>query len=528
MKKVVAILLVLFLLTGVCACAGQTAPVEGTQPAPGQSAGSGDAEAAGPSSGTTEKTVITVALQSDISSLDPIQAADAYSANAYGCIYESLMREDAEGNIIPNLCESVEISDDNLVYTFHLPEGVLFHNGEELKAADVAFSLNRALGTAVDYLVGDIAGVEAVDDYTVNVTLKSPAGSFLSNLTTAQTGILNEKAVTDAGDSYQLSPVGTGALRFVSWTPGVSCILERYEGYRGAQCDFDELVFKTITEDTSRTIALESGEIDVAMAIPTTDLERVRENPNLKLVESTTRAFKFVGINSSKSPFNDVKVRQAVALAIDTEAITKAVKLGYAEVACSILSPNVIYADTTIPKNEYDVEKAKALLAEAGYPDGFSAVIWSDSRAEYTAVDTIVKEMLAQIGVQIEIKTLEWAAFLEACNNAEVDLYVVGWKCSTPDPDSQFFQTLHSSMLSTWNFSQVNDPYVDELLEKARASTDPAERAKLYSDLQWYFYEQKYWIPLWVDVDYIGTSARISSLTLDASGTHRWVETQVD
>ena len=519
MKKGIAVILAFVMLICVSACAGRESGAS-------QSLGAGSASVdTQPADG---KVSSTVGLSNNITALDPISASDIYSANVYGCIYETLMREEENGEVVPNLCESVDISEDGLTYTFHLPQGVKFHNGEELRASDVAFSLNRALGTTVDYLVSSISEATALDDYTVEVKLLSPTGSFLANLTTPQTGILNEKAVTEGGDEYQLHPVGTGALRFVSWTPGVSCVLEKNDEYHGEPAAFDELIFKTIVEDASRTIALESGDVDIALAIPATDVERVRGGDGLQLYEGPTRAVNFIGFNCAEEPFNDVRVREAIALAIDTEALTQAVKLGYAEVATSILNTNVAYADKTIPVNEFNLEKARELLAEAGYPDGFSTTIWSKNSTELTSVNTIIKEMLAQINVDVEINTLEWATFLDACSKGEVDMYAIAWKCATPDPDRQFYQTLHSSMIGTWNFSQIDDATVDELIETGRVSTDSSVRAEAYSELQQYMFEQKFWIPMWQDIDYIGMNSRIASIDVDPSGAHRWVNTQLN
>ena len=474
------------------------------------------------------KKTLTIALASEIGGLDPVISVDRYGGNVYLNIYETLMRVDEKGEIVPNLCTSFEQPDEK-TYVFHLPEGVKFHNGEELRASDVAFSLKRGIGTKMDYLVGSIDpdSFTTPDDYTVQFSLKSPSGAFLANLTTPQTGILSEKAVTEAGDQYGLHPIGSGPYKFVSWTKGVSAIVERFEGYHGTAPYYDELVFKTLPEDTTRTIELESHGVDVATAIAPVDIPRIEESDEFKLITSPTRGLKWLSFNTQKEPWNNEKVRQAIALALDTESITKAVKLGYAETATSMLSPNVMYFNPDIPVNEYNVEKAKALLAEAGYPDGLNTTLLVDERTEMQNAGTIIKEMLAQINVNVDIEVLEWAAFLNKLFDGDMNIFLQSWNCSTPDPDNQFYSTFHSSMAgSPGGHAHINDKKVDELLDTARESTVGSEREKLYKELQQYNYDVKYWVPLWYDVDYIGTTKEIGDLSLDSGGYHNWFLTQ--
>lgn len=474
------------------------------------------------------KKTLTIALASEIGGLDPVISVDRYGGNVYLNIYETLMKVNDKGEIVPNLCTSFEQPDEK-TYVFHLPEGVKFHNGEELKASDVAFSLKRGIGTKMDYLVGSIDpdSFSTPDDYTVTFSLKSPSGAFMANLTTPQTGILSEKAVTEAGDQYGLHPIGSGPYKFVSWTKGVSAILERFDEYHGTAPYYDELVFKTLPEDTTRTIELESRGVDVATAIAPVDIPRIEDSEEFNLITSPTRGLKWLSFNTQKEPWNNEKVRQAVALALDTESITRAVKLGYAETATSMLSPNVMYFNPDIPVNEYNVEKAKALLAEAGYPNGLNTTILVDERTEMQNAGTIIKEMLAQINVNADIEVLEWAAFLNKLFDGDMNIFLQSWNCSTPDPDNQFYSTFHSSMAgSPGGHAHINDKKVDEILDTARESTVGSEREKLYKELQQYNYDEKYWVPLWYDVDYIGTTKEIGDLSLDSGGYHNWFLTQ--
>jgi len=528
MRALLALLLVatlsMSLLAG-CASKESEAPAESTA-TQGTQAPAEKVEQPAEAVGSNEES-LAIALASNIGGLDPKTTVDRYSSNIYGCIYETLLTYDAENNIIANtIVESFDQTDD-ITYNFKLVPGIKFHNGEELKASDVKFSLERGIGTSMNYLVGDIDHVEVVGDYEFNIVLSASNGAFLAGLTTPQTGILNEKAVTELGDNYQLSPVGTGPYKFVSWEQGVSVTIERNEEYHAELPYYKTLVFYEISDNTTRANQLEIGEVNVA-SLAATDAPRFEGNSAYEMVNAETYGLIYVGMNYNSDKMADQKVRDAVAYALNTEAITNATYMGYAEVATAIINPNVTYsiADET-PVNTYDVEKAKALLAEAGYGEGelkLSLVI--DTRSDVTTVGTMVKEFLSQAGIDCEIHTGDKTTMSGSyyANGTDYDIFVGTWYCATPDANSQIVTTFHSSCNgATGGYCWMNRPEMDKLIEDARSSTDPAVRAELYKEIQETVQSEKWWIPVLYYIDCWSVTNGVDiTEALDPTGQHQW------
>lgn len=329
-------------LTALVGCKPAPDAQQGNTQEPAQSAGTEN-------TGVSDET-LKIALESNIAGLDPKTTVDRYSGNVYGCIYEPLLTYDENDNIVANsIVESFEQVDD-VTYNFKLVQGIKFHNGDEMKASDVKFSLERGIGTSMNYLVGEIDHVEVLGDYEFNIVIKTANGAFLAGLTAVQTGILSEKAVTEAGDNYQLSPIGSGPYKFVSWEQGVCVTLERNADYHGDAPYYKNLVFYEITDSTTRANQLEVGEVMVA-PLAATDVSRFENTPGYQVVKANTFGLIYIGMNYRSENVQDQKVRDAIAYAVDTAAITNATYLGNANVATAILSPNVTYsiADETAP-----------------------------------------------------------------------------------------------------------------------------------------------------------------------------------
>ena len=256
-----------------------------------------------------DKEVLRVAANAEASTLDPAQTTDASSQQIFNNIFETLVYEDAEHNIVGKLAESYEQVDD-VTYVFHLRQGVKFTNGEELKASDVVFTYTRgAESPKIASYFRDVASVTATGDYDVEIVLSKPSAPFLAGLTFASTGIVNEKAITEAGENTGVQPVGTGPYKLQSWDKGVKLVLERNEEYWGEKPVFRTVEVVAVPESTNRTIELESGNVDIALEIPTTDLNRVRDTEGLTLLEQPARATTLLGMNCSKAPLDDVRVR---------------------------------------------------------------------------------------------------------------------------------------------------------------------------------------------------------------------------
>ncbi len=252
--------------------------------------------------GAKDKELLRVAANAEASTLDPSQTTDASSQQIFNNIFETLVYEDDDHNIVGKLAESYEQVDDT-TYVFHLRQGVKFTNGEELKASDVVFTYTRdAESPKTASYFRDVESVTAEGDYDVQIKLSKPSAPFLAGLTFASTGIVNEKAITEAGENTGTQPVGTGPYKLQSWDKGVKLMLERNEEYWGEKPVFRTVQVVAVPEGTNRTIELESGNVDIALEIPVTDLNRVRNTDGLQLLEQPARATTLLGMNCSKAP----------------------------------------------------------------------------------------------------------------------------------------------------------------------------------------------------------------------------------
>ena len=472
-----------------------------------------------------KKSTLTVALSGDAISLDPVASNDNQSSNAIKQMYEGLVELDENDEIIPALAESWEHPDD-LTYIFKLKEGVKFHNGEELKASDVVFSLKRAIvAPNVKHLYDSIdpESVVANGDYTVEFKLVKPYSAILANLTHPGASICNEKAVNDAGDSYQMNPVGTGALEFVSWQKANSMEMKRFEDYHGEKTQYEKLVFKIIPEPTNRTIELESGGVDIAMDITPNDVSKVEDNDKLELHRSLDYGTTYLGFNTKKAPLDNEKVREAISYGIDINEIVNAVFLGIGETATGPMPPTLKYsiAEGLTPKKR-DVAKAKELLKEAGFENGFETSISTNDNKDRVDMATAMKQQLSEIGIDVTINVLEWSAFNDLIKNGQHDMFEIAWTADSPDPDTFMFPCFHSSAQGEGgNYAFLEDAELDTLLEKARESQDDAERADYYKQAQERVMAISAWVPEHFKEILIGANKDIKNVEVSKYGSHR-------
>ncbi|MFW5489082.1 MAG: ABC transporter substrate-binding protein [Desulfovibrio sp.] len=443
---------------------------------------------------------LAVATTYDAKTLDPYMTNDVASSNAMRQIYETLVTIGDNGDVVPSLAEKIERVDPK-TYRFTLKKGVKFHNGETLTSDDAIYSLKRAYekGAAVRHIMGaiDPNGFKKIDEYTFEVKTKEPMSSFLASLTHFGGGvILNQKAVEAAGDDYGFKPVGTGPYKLVTWKKGNRMELDRFEDYHGEKPEFKHMVLRVIPEASNRTIELESGNVDIAFELSSLDISRVKADPNLKLATLVDNSVTYLGFNCSKPPFDNVKLRQAIFKAINIPASVKAVFRGNAFPAAGVIAPNVKYADPSREVPKADIAAAKKLLAEAGYPDGLTVSLWTNSKKVRVDMATIIQAQLKKIGVTVKIQVLEWGAYLQGLKEFKHQLFLVGWTCQTPDPDMAVYPTFHSSQVGGNNFAAFSDPEVDKLLATARVTPDGPERKAMYFEIQKELYEKAPWVPL--------------------------------
>lgn len=434
---------------------------------------------------------LIVANPSDAKSLDPHMTLESSSNIAMRQMYESLVMFNDKGELAPMMAERWEALPDGKGYKFFLRRGVKFHNGEIMTADDVVFSFQRATGpgVAVGSLSGyiDPKGIEKVDDHTVILRTTQPMGTaFLASMNHPWASILSKKAVETAGKDYGMQPVGTGKFKFVSWAKGDNITFERFDEYYGEKAKLKKLVLRTVVEAASRTIELESGTVDVAQDLASVDIKRVDENKNLKVVLMPGQRLYHVGMDVTQKPYSDPRVRQAMNMVINRAGIVKAVYKGYGEVASGPISSAVMYnkaKETAPPK--MDIAKAKQLLAEAGYPDGFTAQLLTADRSDFMGIATILQDNFSKIGIKMEIKVYEWGAFIDVIRKPGHQPYIMNWWGGAPALDPFFFMVppFHSKSPTSTNRFFYKNPKVDELLDKGAAMSDGPERKAVYGEL---------------------------------------------
>ena len=358
---------------------------------------------------------ITVAMQLEPPHLDPTSAAaGAIDSVLYANVFEGLTRFVEDGSVVPGLAKSWEISDDGKVYTFMLNEGVTFHDGSAMDAEDVKFSLDRARAddstNAQKALFAGISDVTVLDPMTVQVTLEQPNGNFLFNMAWGDAVIVAPESI----EGIKQTPIGTGAFKFDSWTQGDKIELSRNPDYWGEAAKLEKVTFKFISDPTAAFAAVMAEDLDAFTGFPAPEnLPQFEADPRFKLLIGSTEGETILSTNNKQPPFDNVKVRQALAHAIDRQAIIDGAMFGYGTPIGTHFAPhNPAYVDLT-GQSSYDPDKARALLAEAGLADGFETTLHLPPPSYARRGGEIIAAQLAEVGIRAEIINVEWAQWLE-------------------------------------------------------------------------------------------------------------------
>ena len=425
-----------------------------------------------------QRTTITVGDQLEPPHLDPTGGAAAAIDNVvYSNIYEGLTRFAADGSVIPGLAERWDISEDGLGYTFYLRQGVKFHDGSDMNAADVVFSLDRARAedstNAQKGLFAAIASVEALDELTVQVTLSQPTGAFLFNMAWGDAVILPEEA-TEV--QLKTAPNGTGAFVFGNWVQGDQITLNRNPNYWGTPAMLESATIKYISDPSAAYAALMAGDIDAFPVFPAPEnLAQFAADPRFSVIVGSTEGETILAMNNAQPPLDNVLVREAIAHAIDRQAIIDGAMFGYGTPIGTHFAPhNPDYVDLTGMSN-YDPERARALLAEAGLPDGFTTTLKLPPPSYARRGGEIIASQLREVGIQTEITNLEWAQWLEEVfNGKDFGLTIVS---HTEPMDIGIYANPDY-------YFQYDNPDFQALMETLNATTDPAKRSAILQQAQ--------------------------------------------
>jgi peptide/nickel transport system substrate-binding protein len=473
-----------------------------------------------PTPTATMRDTLIVGMGADAVSLDPHRSNDQSSSRVRGHIYETLVAQDNDLNLVPGLATSWTQVDE-LTFEFKLKQGVLFHDGSAFTASDVKFSLDRGVASPdVGFIMNPIANVEVVDDFTVRLTTKFPFAPMLASLAHPAAAMLSETVVVEGYD-FEM-PVGTGPFKFVDRVVGDNLTLARFDDYHGTKAVTPNLIFRVIPDNAVRTIELETGAIDIAYDIAPGDVSRVDSNPDLVLVRDANLSMNYIGFNFQKAPFDNVKVRQAINLALDMEAIVEVVLRGVGAPAFGPIGPNVFGSNQDLEPWPFDVAAAKALMAEAGFADGFATTLWTNENQTRMDIAEIVQNQLGEIGITVTVEVLEWGAYLAATAAGEHDMFILGWTTVTADADYGLFPLFHSSQFGgPGNRTYYANTRVDELLEIGRESVDPAARSAAYREAQEIIRDDAPWIFVNTGENISGISSKVSGFRQAPAGIHK-------
>lgn len=424
-----------------------------------------------------QQTDLTIALQLEPPHLDPTSAAaGAIDSVLYSNVFEGLTRFMSDGSVVAGLAESWDISDDGTTYTFKLRDGVTFHDGTTMDADDVKFTLDRARAedsaNAQKALFAGISEVTVIDPTTVEVALSAPDGNFLFNMAWGDAVIVAPESI----ENIKQNPIGTGPFKFGSWVQGDRIEISRNAEYWGAAPALEAATFKFISDPTAAFAAMMAQDIDAFAGFPAPEnLPQFEADPRFQVLVGSTEGETILSTNNKMPPLDDVRVRQAIAHAIDRQAIIDGAMFGLGTPIGTHFAPhNPDYVDLTA-KSNYDPEKSKALLAEAGFADGFTTTLKLPPPSYARRGGEIIAAQLRAVGIDTEITNLEWAQWLEEVfRGKDFGLTIVS---HTEPFDIGIYARPDY-------YFQYDNPAFQELMTTLGATSDPAARSELLAQAQ--------------------------------------------
>ncbi|NNI80708.1 ABC transporter substrate-binding protein [Pasteurella multocida] len=494
--------------------------------------------------------------------LSPVLGTDGATIDASGqAMFNGLTTfERGTTNVIPALAEKWDVSEDGKTYVFHLRKGVKFHSNKDFKptrdfnADDVVFSFNRQLdpnhpyhkvsGGSYEYFIGMdmqniIDKVEKVDDYTVKISLKVPNAPFLANLAmdfasiySAQYADAMAKAKTP--EKLDSAPIGTGPFEFVSYQKDSAVRYKAFENYWQGKAKIDRLVFSITPDASVRYAKLQKGECHAAPYPNPADIAKLKADSNITLLTKPGLNVGYLNFNVQKAPFDNVKVRQALNYAVNKDAIIESVYQGAGQVAKNPIPPTMWSYNDEVKDYAYDPEKAKALLKEAGFENGFETDLWAmpvsrpyNPNARHMA--ELVQADWEKVGVKAKIVSYEWGEYLKRMRAGDHQTGMMGWTGDNGDPDN-FLNTLLScaAVESGSNYANFCHKEFNDLVTKAAQVTDPAERTALYQQAQLVFKEQAPWITIAHSTTYFPVRKEVKGYVIDPFGLHNFYAVELE
>lgn len=515
MKKKLAMLLVAVMAAGALAgCGGGKAKENGEKK-----------ENAKTEASVAPDNDMVICLQADATHLDPHASSNGFSNIVTNSMYETLLTFDKDLKIQPLLAESWEMGDDGLSYTFKLREGVKFQDGEPFNAEAVVENWKRGKSDEklrLSNAVKTWANVTADSEYQVTITLDKPNNTFINKVT--QVRMVSPKAIKELGsDGLAKQSAGTGPFKLAERVDGGYTKVVPNEEYWGEKSTLDSLTFQVVPEDGARIAMLQTGEADVIFPLPPVQVEKVKDDPNVQVINLDGLTYRYATLNQNytledgRQPLKDVKVRQALNYAFDSNAYCQVVFQGFAKEPTSVFSEAVPYYAAQTPYTA-DVDKAKELMKEAGYESGFPITIWVDNTTIEMQGADFLKQQLAQINVDVNVQAMESTTIADMTsapeNETKVEMWYVNWSAGSYDADGSMRNILHGDKFppAGYNTAFYNNAEFNEALDKALVSTDEKEVTDSYAKAQEIAWHDCPWIFLGVDNTIVGQKPYVTGV----------------
>lgn len=469
---------------------------------------------------------LVASYATDVSSLDPAGQNDLPSDQRRNVIYEGLLYLNDDLKPEPRLATDYKQTDET-TWVFNLREEVQFHDGTEFNAEAVKTNIERIVDPAVASSRANIfemvEEVNVIDEYTVEIVTEYPFAALPNYLAHDAGGMVSKTVIDEdyqnalneaeldmtldefyeqraaGGEEYEETanevgratgtiveqkPVGTGYMQFQSRSPGENVVVERFDDYWDEPAKLDTITFKVVAEDASRIAELESGQSHFIQGFDNAQWERIESHPEMETHPVYNLSNEYVGMNTQKGPLEDKRVRQAIGHMVDKETIMEGIYYGVGRTMKGALQEEILGYNEGLEDLEYNPERAKELLEDAGYGDGFDLTIMTNDTSERVDLAIYLQEELKEVGINLNIEQLEWGAYLEAVSNGEHDLFILGWPNPVGDPDQGIWPLFHSSMQGTpGNRSFFDNAEVDELLEQGRRELDDTKREEIYQEI---------------------------------------------
>lgn len=437
--------------------------------------------------------------------LDPALVDDGESAKVMINIYDGLLKYNKDSTKVePALAKSWEVSADGLSYTFHLQEGVKFHDGTEFNAEAVKFNIDRQLPPQVteemayaSFVYGSVKDVQAVDKNTLKINLTAPSTPFLSNLAMAMSApVISPKALTDSKNNVNQAPVGTGPYKFVKWSKDENIVLVRNDEYWGTKALTKNVIIKFIKDNSARVVALNNGEADMIDGIDATVVKQITDSGN-KIFQAPGMNINYMAYNTSKAPFNNAKTRAAVSQAINVPELVKSLYQGYSEPATSILPTFMEGYDKSVSQIAYDAAAAATAIKASGLTT-VKIMTYTNPRPYNSATGQALAEAiqgyLSKVGVTCTIDSYDWTTYKQKLKAGDYDICFYGWIGDNGDPDNFMYLLAHED--PTMNVALYKNPEFNKLIAKGVETPAGAERIKIYTQLEKVAAADAAWLPI--------------------------------